>query len=54
MEGEQEKREGRAEIVNASDEDKWVHDASVDYKGKLPLRRSTGVWKASIFIIGTS
>lgn len=33
------------------DEEKWVHDSSVDYKGRVPLRDSTGVWKASLFII---
>lgn len=32
-------------------EDKFVHDYSVDHKGKVPLRASTGVWKASLFII---
>ncbi|OIW07507.1 hypothetical protein TanjilG_14453 [Lupinus angustifolius] len=34
------------------DEMKWVHDSSVDYKGRVPLRASTGSWKASIFIVG--
>ena len=34
------------------DEKKWVYDSSVDHKGRLPLRASTGVWKASLFIIG--
>ncbi|XP_007009172.2 PREDICTED: protein NRT1/ PTR FAMILY 5.6 [Theobroma cacao] len=33
------------------DEEKWVHDSSVNHKGKVPLRASTGVWKASLFII---
>ncbi|XVE99660.1 hypothetical protein REPUB_Repub03eG0218800 [Reevesia pubescens] len=33
------------------DEEKGVHDSSVDHKGKVPLRASTGVWKASLFII---
>ncbi|KAJ4831983.1 hypothetical protein Tsubulata_049271, partial [Turnera subulata] len=33
------------------DEVKWVHDASVDYRGRVPLRSSTGVWKAALFII---
>jgi hypothetical protein len=47
LEMEREKRGGRAE----SDEDKWVHDSSVDDKGRLPLRASTGVWKASSFIV---
>lgn len=32
-------------------EEKWVHDASVDYKGRVPLRASTGVWKASFFVL---
>lgn len=33
------------------DEEKWACDSSVDYRGKIPLRASTGVWRASIFII---
>ncbi|CAM8980973.1 unnamed protein product [Rhodiola kirilowii] len=33
------------------DEKKWVCDSSVDYKGRVPVRASTGVWKASLFII---
>jgi peptide/histidine transporter 3/4 len=33
-------------------EEKWVHDSSVDHKGRVPLRASTGAWKASLFIIG--
>ena len=32
-------------------DEKWVHDSSVDYKGRIPLRASTGVWKAAFFII---
>ncbi|CAL9061704.1 unnamed protein product [Musa banksii] len=28
-----------------------VCDSSVDYKGRVPLRSSTGCWKASLFII---
>ncbi|KAK7305799.1 hypothetical protein VNO77_43711 [Canavalia gladiata] len=35
----------------SSEEEKWVHDASVDYKGRVPHRASTGVWKASLFVI---
>ncbi|PKA48588.1 Putative peptide/nitrate transporter [Apostasia shenzhenica] len=31
--------------------DIWVHDSSRDYKGRTPLRASTGVWRASLFII---
>lgn len=34
-----------------SDGEKWVFDASVDHKGRVPLRASTGTWKASLFII---
>lgn len=35
------------------DDEKWVYDSSVDHKGRVPFRASTGVWKASLFIIGT-
>jgi peptide/histidine transporter 3/4 len=34
------------------DEMKWVHDSSVDHKGRIPLRASTGSWKAALFIFG--
>ncbi|KAJ9185276.1 hypothetical protein P3X46_004929 [Hevea brasiliensis] len=30
--------------------DERVYDSSVDHKGRIPLRASTGVWKASLFI----
>lgn len=41
------------EKMNPEDDDmKWVHDSSVDHKGRVPLRASTGSWKASFFIIG--
>ncbi|GAB2229630.1 hypothetical protein Droror1_Dr00013877 [Drosera rotundifolia] len=33
------------------DHEKWVCDSSTDSKGRVPLRASTGVWKASLFII---
>ncbi|KAL3839476.1 hypothetical protein ACJIZ3_024067 [Penstemon smallii] len=33
------------------DEEKWVYDSSFDHKGRVPLRDSTGAWKASLFII---
>ncbi|XP_061348950.1 protein NRT1/ PTR FAMILY 5.6-like isoform X2 [Gastrolobium bilobum] len=36
---------------HCADEMKWVHDSSVDHKGRVPLRASTGSWKASLFII---
>ncbi|XP_068669445.1 protein NRT1/ PTR FAMILY 5.7-like [Aristolochia californica] len=34
-----------------ADRETWVYDSSVDYKGRIPLRASTGVWKAAFFII---
>ncbi|PIN02258.1 H+/oligopeptide symporter [Handroanthus impetiginosus] len=33
------------------DEEKWVCDSSFDHRGRIPLRASTGAWKASLFII---
>lgn len=46
-----ERRErGHGEEGEGGDE-KWVHDSSVDYKGRVPPRASTGVWKAASFII---
>lgn len=36
----------------AENQEKWVYDSSVDHKGNVPLRASTGVWKASLFIVG--
>ncbi|XVF76708.1 hypothetical protein PTKIN_Ptkin13bG0288100 [Pterospermum kingtungense] len=41
----------KGKIVVRDDEEKWVYDSSVDRKGRVPLRASTGVWKASLFII---
>ena len=50
MKQEMEKRkQGKSE---GNEKQKWVHDASVDYKGRVPLRASTGVWKASLFVLG--
>lgn len=40
----------KEESLNLNEE-KFVHDCSVDHRGKVPLRASTGVWKASLFII---
>ncbi|XP_068644853.1 protein NRT1/ PTR FAMILY 5.6-like [Aristolochia californica] len=31
--------------------EQWVYDSSVDHKGRVPLRSSTGVWKASFFTL---
>ncbi|KAL5709388.1 hypothetical protein ACHQM5_020085 [Ranunculus cassubicifolius] len=38
------------ESVEAGEE-KWVYDSSLDHRGRTPLRSSTGVWKASLFIL---
>ncbi|KAF6161093.1 hypothetical protein GIB67_007734 [Kingdonia uniflora] len=38
------------ETDEADQEEKWVYDSSIDHKGRIPLRASTGVWKASLFI----
>lgn len=40
-------------LEKPQDEGKWVCDSSVDHRGRLPRRSSTGGWKASLFIIGT-
>ncbi|XP_012573172.1 protein NRT1/ PTR FAMILY 5.7-like [Cicer arietinum] len=41
-----------AKTGEIDDEMKYVHDSSLDYKGRIPLRSSTGSWKAAFFIIG--
>ncbi|KAE9611018.1 hypothetical protein Lal_00015804 [Lupinus albus] len=46
-----EKNKLYAKPGEVNDEMKWVHDSSVDHKGRIPLRASTGSWKASLFII---
>ncbi|GKE00112.1 hypothetical protein Tco_1388095, partial [Tanacetum coccineum] len=40
-------------VGNERDENetRWVCDSSLDHKGGLPLRSSTGTWKAAFFII---
>lgn len=50
----QRKRSGEEGENHDSEEEKWVYDFSLDFNGKVPLRASTGVWKASLFIIGKS
>lgn len=49
---EQEIKNKSIDEIREDDHGKWVHDASLDHKGQVPLRASTGVWKASFFIIG--
>lgn len=44
-----EKRKG--DRSEQSNEEKWVYDGSFDYKGRVPLRGSTGAWKASLIVI---
>ena len=44
-------RENNIGSEERDENQKWVYDSSVNYKGKVPLRASTGVWKASLFII---
>ncbi|PSS34590.1 Protein NRT1/ PTR FAMILY 5.6 like [Actinidia chinensis var. chinensis] len=44
----EESKRGESVVV---DEEKWVSDSSLDHKGRVPLRATTGVWKASLFII---
>ncbi|XP_047161930.1 protein NRT1/ PTR FAMILY 5.6-like [Vigna umbellata] len=46
MEQEIEKRKR-----DENEDEKWVHDASVDYKNRVPLRSSTGAWKAALFVL---
>ena len=41
-----------ASMDEFGDQEKWVNDSSLDHKGHVPLRASTGAWKASFFIIG--
>lgn len=46
-------KQGEGQPIDQTDQEKLlVYDSSVDHKGKVPLRASTGVWKASRFIIG--
>ncbi|GAA0147145.1 transporter [Lithospermum erythrorhizon] len=45
------KTKGGEIVLREYDEEKWVYDSSFDHKGRVPLRASTGAWKASLFII---
>ncbi|XP_062004555.1 protein NRT1/ PTR FAMILY 5.6-like isoform X1 [Rosa rugosa] len=48
---EERKGSAKSNKVAAENQEKWVYDSSVDHKGNVPLRASTGVWKASLFIV---
>ncbi|KAA8534159.1 hypothetical protein F0562_031648 [Nyssa sinensis] len=48
---EQDMVERKKGEIREGDQEKWVYDSSVDHKGSVPLRASTGVWKAALFII---
>ncbi|KAK3028617.1 hypothetical protein RJ639_039960 [Escallonia herrerae] len=48
---EQEIVRKRGGVTREGDQEKRVHDGSIDNKGRIPLRASTGVWKAALFII---
>lgn len=50
MEMERKKAELQRDEIDSAE--KWVHDSSLDHKARVPLRASTGVWRASLFIIG--
>ncbi|XP_019706211.1 protein NRT1/ PTR FAMILY 5.6 [Elaeis guineensis] len=44
--------DNKARVLESEVDDKRrVNDLSVDHKGRAPLKASTGVWKASLFII---
>ncbi|XP_068669433.1 protein NRT1/ PTR FAMILY 5.6-like [Aristolochia californica] len=47
MEVEQRNQRGSSKVGD----EQWVNDSKVDHKGRVPLRSSTGVWKASFFIL---
>lgn len=51
MEQEVIKKKSRGESREDDEQEKWVNDSSLDHRGRVPLRASTGVWKASLFII---
>lgn len=42
---------GGAMDDNDDDHEAWVHDSSVDHRGRSPARATTGSWKAAMFII---
>ncbi|XP_062095453.1 protein NRT1/ PTR FAMILY 5.6-like [Humulus lupulus] len=46
-----EQKRGFDQFEYEDENEKWVNDSSLDHKGQVPLRASTGSWKASFFII---
>ncbi|KAI5407508.1 protein NRT1/ PTR FAMILY 5.6 [Lathyrus oleraceus] len=50
MDQEKEKRK-QSSREEKSEQEKFVYDGSVDYKGQVPRRASTGVWIASLFVL---
>ncbi|XP_054798516.1 protein NRT1/ PTR FAMILY 5.6-like isoform X1 [Prosopis cineraria] len=48
---EQEMDRTKRSTREETDPEKWVLDASVDHRGRFPLRASTGVWKATPFVL---
>ncbi|KAM6550828.1 hypothetical protein CsatB_000636 [Cannabis sativa] len=46
-----EQKRGLDQFEYEDENEKWVNDSSLDHKGQVPLRASTGSWKASFFII---
>ncbi|KAL6885951.1 hypothetical protein ACP4OV_010212 [Aristida adscensionis] len=39
------------EIGDNENSEEWVHDSSVDHRGRPPRRASTGSWKAAMYIL---
>jgi len=44
----------RLETRRNDGQEEWVDDGSVDVRGRPVLRTKTGVWKATLFMIGNS
>ncbi|KAK9168301.1 hypothetical protein Syun_000441 [Stephania yunnanensis] len=42
---------GKRAAVDDDDQEKRVYDSSIDHKGRIPLRSTTGAWRASLFVI---
>ncbi|KAI3939116.1 hypothetical protein MKX01_001984 [Papaver californicum] len=37
--------------LHDTDDEERVYDSSLDHKGRVPLRSSTGAWKAALFVV---